>query len=96
MYNRKTAYAILRARMDRGGVDVPSPLEQYWTTRLDAAAQDLEAKGIILTDTVGDSTLVADYAAYAIKNRDNAAGMPEWLRMAIRQRWLKEGREDGS
>lgn len=97
MYNKQTAFALLKARMDRAGVSTPAPLESYWMQRLEAAAKELEKKGVRLEDTVDDNMLVADYAAYKIKNRDNEAGLPRWLSLAIRERWLTERRDgDGS
>lgn len=97
MYNAETAIALLKARMDRAGMDVPAPLETYWNARIAAAGEDLERKGIHLQDTVDDNMLVADLAAYQSTNRDNNTGMPPWLRLKIRERWLQErGETDGA
>ena len=38
-----------------------------------------------------DLMLVVDMAVYQYQNRDSNAGMPEWLRLRRRERWLKEG-----
>ena len=97
MYNAETALALLKARMDRAGMDVPAPLTQYWEARIAAAGMDLEKKGIHLQDTADDNVLVADLAAYQSANRDNDTGMPAWLRLKIRERWVQErGETDGA
>lgn len=91
-YNANTALDLVKARKGRAGVDTPAPLVAYWTQRIAAAAAELESKGIILEDTVGDNTLVADLAVERINNRDNAKGDPEWLRNMIRERWFHQTR----
>ena len=88
-YNQTTALALLMGRMDRAGVATPAPLTEYWTSALDAAAAELTKKGILLEDTVEDSMLVANLAADNLLSRDRAAGRPEWLTLAIRERWLQ-------
>ncbi len=89
-YNQTTALALLMGRMDRAGVATPAPLTEYWTSALDAAAAELTKKGILLEDTVEDSMLVANLAADNLLSRDRAAGRPDWLTLAIRERWLQE------
>ena len=93
-YNQETSLSILKARMDRAGVTCPPALEAYWTQRNQAAAAELTHKGIELADTVEDNMLVADVAAETLLNRDKQTGRPEWIRLAIRERWLQE--RDGS
>lgn len=90
-YNPNTAIELLKARMDRAGSDIPAPLLSYWQDRLDAAYSELTAYGCVFADEddLSDNMLVADYAAYKILNRDNAAGMPQWLRLEIRERFLR-------
>ena len=34
--------------------------------------------------------LVVDVAVWQYSNRDSAAGMPPWLRLRRRERWLRE------
>lgn len=89
-YNPETTLALLMGRMDRAGVTTPAPLTSYWTSAIQAAAAELTAKGILLEDTVDDSMLVANLAAELLQNRDKPGGRPEWLRLAIRERWLRE------
>lgn len=92
MYNGDVSYALLQARMDRGGMPVPEALEEYWQTRLEAAAQELTQMGIHLEDNAKDSSLLADFTAYKLQNRDKADSMPRWLRLEIRERWLAQKR----
>lgn len=89
---RDVAFELLRARMDRGGLPVPAALETTWRITMIAAAQRLERAGIILTDSISDALLVSDYTAYLLTNRDSAGGEPEWLRSAIRNRWIQQRR----
>lgn len=89
-YNATVALDLLKARMDRAGVDTPAPLLSYWSTRLEAAANELTQKGINLVDTAEDNMLVADLAAERILNRDKDTGLPMWLKTQIRQRWFRE------
>lgn len=90
MCSTEIAYELLKSRLDRGGVPVPVALEDYWRRRIDAAVQELTAKGIQLADTAEDNILVADVAAESILSRDKPGHRPEWLRLAIRERWLRE------
>ena len=94
-YNETTALALLMGRMDRAGVATPAPLTEYWTNALRAAAAELTDKGILLQDTVGDSMLLANLAADNLLSRDRGGGRPEWLVLAIRERWLRERPVDG-
>lgn len=90
-YNKDTARTLLMGRMDRAGVsNTPAPLVSYWDSALDAAALELERKGIVLLDTVDDNMLVANLAADNLSSRDRTTGRPQWLKLAIRERWLQE------
>ena len=89
-YNETTALALLMGRMDRAGVATPAPLTEYWTSALRAAAAELTNKGIVLQDNVEDNMLVANLAADNLMSRDRTTGRPEWLTLAIRERWLQE------
>ena len=89
-YNETTALSLLMGRMDRAGVATPAPLTEYWTSALRAAAAELTNKGIVLQDTVEDSMLVANLAADNLLSRDRSGGRPNWLTLAIRERWLQE------
>lgn len=92
MYNADVAYALLQARMDRGGMPVPEALEEYWKTRMEAAVEELGQMGIHLEDNAKDSALLADFTAYKLQNRDKPGTMPQWLRLELRERWLSQER----
>lgn len=82
--SKLTALGLFKQRINRAD-DV---LEEYWRARIDAAAGQLEDIGITLTDSVEDVMLVTDYAVWQYQNRDKPGDMPEWLRLARRERWL--------
>ncbi len=91
-YNPTLALELLKARMDRAGLNVPPDLAKYWSNRLEAAKEKLSDKGVVYdsdTESIADNTLIADYAAWQLMNRDNPSPMPEWLRLEIRERFLK-------
>lgn len=90
-YSKDTVRTLLMGRMDRAGVtNTPAPLVSYWDSVLDAAAAELEKKGIHLEDTADDNMLVANLAADILNSRDRVTGRPAWLTLAIRERWLQE------
>ena len=64
--------------------------------RIEAAAEELKRTGITLTDSADDLMLLVDFTVWKYQNRDKAAGMPEWLRLARRERWLQQPRGDGA
>lgn len=83
------ALNIVKARLNRLSDD--TTLDAYLTARIHAAADEIEATGITLTDSAGDTLLLADYAVWAYSNRDKPQSMPDWLRLRRRERWLQEG-----
>lgn len=83
-----TALTIVKQRLNRLPGD--TTLDEYLTARIDAAVGELEATGIHLTDTVADLLLVVDYTVWAYSNRDSKTGMPDWLRLRRRERWLNQ------
>jgi hypothetical protein len=92
VYNKELALQLLKARMDRAGLDVPPDLLSYWESRLEYANKKLIDKGIVYDDeekSINDNSLIADYAAWMLKNRDESGAMPKWLSLEIRERFLK-------
>lgn len=92
MYNKELALQLLKARMDRAGLDVPPDLQSYWEKRLEDAMKKLSNKGVVFDNeesSIQDNALIADYAAWMLKNRDESGAMPKWLRLEIRERFLK-------
>lgn len=97
MFNPDLAYELLKSRMDRAGLEVPAPLQKSWKSRLREACSYLEGKGVKFDrneDSIPDNMLIADYAAWKLTNRDNSGAMPTWLRMEIRERFLKGAAKD--
>ena len=83
------ALALVKTRLNRLQSD--TTLDAYFTARISAAIQELEGTGIRLTDSAEDLLLVVDYTVWQYQNRDSAAGMPDWLRLRRRERWIREG-----
>lgn len=82
------ALALLKERLDRMADDTSRDV--YFAKRIEQAAAELEGAGITLTDEIDDMMLVVDYAAWLHANRDKQEGMPDWLRMRRRERWLRQ------
>lgn len=82
------ALAMLKERLDRLADDTSRDV--YFGKRIEQAAAELEATGIALTDDIADMMLVVDYAAWLHANRDKQEGMPDWLRLRRRERWLNQ------
>ena len=92
--------SIVKARLNRLASD--TTLDPYLTSRIEAAASELEGTGIHLVDNdPEDQVLLADFTVWQYNNRDKPGGMPEWLRLKRRERWLRdqtknEGAQDDS
>lgn len=83
---RETAMKLLKVRIDRAG----NLRDEYLIARIDGAIEQLAGNGIHLTDFTGDVMLLVDYAAWQYNNRDKTGGMPDWLKLMRRERWLQE------
>lgn len=86
-----TALQLVKARLNRVAAD--TTLDDYFTARIMAAAGYLEGIGIHLEDNEHDLLLLVDYAVWEYQNRDKPGGTPDWLRLKIRERWLRQNRE---
>ena len=86
--NIRTALGLVKARLNRLASD--ATLDAYFVQRIEAAEAELENTGISLTDSADDMMLVVDYTVWSYQNRDSAGGMPDWLRLRRRERWLRE------
>lgn len=86
--NTTTALALVKTRLNRLPGD--TTLDNYLTARINGAISELEGTGIRLTDTPDDLMLVVDYTVYQYQNRDKPGGMPDWLRLRRRERWLRQ------
>ncbi len=89
------AYDLLLARRDRAGLALPPAQEAYYKSALSGAQEELANAGIHLTNSTADTLLLVDVAAWNLSNRDKAEGMPQWLRLKRRERWLRERRTEG-
>lgn len=83
------ALSLVKARLNRLASD--TSLDTYFTARINGAIGELEGTGISLTSSAEDLMLVVDYTVWAYQNRDSAAGMPDWLRLRRRERWVRQG-----
>lgn len=81
-----SALRMLKERLDRLPDDTSR--DEYFTARIEQTIEELEKKGITLTDSVADLMLVVDGAAWNHANRDKMTGQPEWLRKKTVGRWL--------
>ena len=86
--NYETALGLVKARLNRLQSD--TTLDDYLTARISAAVKELEGTGIILSDDTEDLLLVVDTAVWQYQNRDSGGGMPDWLRLRRRERWLQQ------
>lgn len=86
--NTNYALALVKQRLNRLPGD--TSLDNYLGYRIDAAIEELEGTGIRLDDGNEDLLLVVDTAVWQYQNRDSGAGMPEWLRLRRRERWLQQ------
>ena len=81
--------SIVKARLNRLASD--TTLDPYLTSRIEAAESELEGTGIHLVDNdTEDQVLLADFVVWQYGNRDKTGGMPDWLRLKRRERWLRD------
>ena len=92
--NIYNALTLVKSRLDRMGAN--TQLDNYFTSRIEAAAAELEGAGISLTDSADDLMLLVDYTVWQYKNRDSAGDMPKWLLRKRLERLLREKRGDAS
>jgi hypothetical protein len=80
---------IVKARLNRLASD--TGLDDYLRSRIQAAASELEATGIVIdTADTRDTVLLADIVVWQYQNRDKPGPMPQWLSLARRERWLQQ------
>lgn len=88
-YTTSTVLGIVKARLNRLATD--TSLDDYLEQRIAAADKELTRTGInLIADDAQDSVFLADFVVWQHNNRDKMDGMPEWLRLERRERWLKE------
>lgn len=89
-YNEKTALSLVKARLDY--LPGNTSKDDYLKNRIKAAAQELERNGINLMDNLDDTMLLVDMTVWQYQSRDKQTGMPDWLRMKRRERFLADRR----
>ena len=91
-YAPETVLSIVKARLNRLATD--TSIDEYLLARIEAADCELARSGIKLTDETRDTVLLADYVAWQYQSRDKQGGMPDWLRLARRERFLQQREDD--
>ena len=66
--------------------------DTYLQSLIRSTIEELKETGIHVQDCARDIILVADMTVWHYQNRDKSGGMPEWLRLARRERFLQEDR----
>ena len=92
--NMEMALSLVKTRMNRPQAD--TSLDNYLESRLEAAEAELDRVGIQLTDSADDLMLLVDMTVWQYQNRDKSTGMPDWLRLRRRERWLRQQRGQGT
>jgi hypothetical protein len=88
-----TVLSLVKSRLNRLTSD--KSLDVYFTARIESAQKELTRIGIqIDEESVRDQLLLADLVAWQYQNRDKPGGMPDWLRLARRERWLQQERNE--
>lgn len=87
VYDEKLVLDLMKARLNI--LPQNTALDAYLSARIEAAAGELGKNGINLSDTAEDTMLLVDMAVWEYQSRDKQAGMPDWLRLRRRERWLK-------
>ena len=89
-YNADMALKMVKSRLDY--LPGNTAKDEYLTARIEAAAKELEQNGIRLMDTPNDTMLLVDMTVWNYQSRDKQAGMPDWLRMRRRERFIADRR----
>lgn len=92
MYDVTVVLPIIKSRLNRTAAD--TSLDAYLTSRIQGAVAELAGNGITISEDIDDVMLLADFTVWKYQNRDTPGGMPEWLRLARRERWLRQAHDD--
>jgi len=65
-------------------------LDDQLMMRAQSAEMELTRKGIALQDDVEDLMLLVDYTVWSYQSRDQSGGMPQWLSLRIRERFISQ------
>lgn len=85
-YDADMALELVKARLNRLASD--TSMDDYLRARIEAAAGEMARDGITLDESMMDTMLLVDTVVWQYQSRDKAAGMPNWLRLRRRERWL--------
>ena len=89
--DERMALELVKARLNRLPGD--TSLDDYLLARVRSALRELDGLGIRLTGCTEDLILLVDYAVWQYQSRDSQTGMPDWLRLRRRERYLRQRRE---
>lgn len=84
--NQHTVLLMLKSRLNR----LDNLIDEQLLSIIRGCADEMEGTGIHLQDTAEDQMLLMDMAAWRYSARDKQTGMPDWLRLARRERWLRD------
>lgn len=83
------ALPLVKTRINRLASD--TSLDGYLTSMITGVMQQMAKRGITLdAASTDDLFLLVDWAVWQYGNRDKAGGVPEWLRLRRRERWLNK------
>lgn len=89
--DKDLAVKLVKQRLTRLPED--TSMDDYLTARVEGAAEELEDLGIrLVMGKVSDILMVVDLAVWEYQNRDKKTGMPDWLRLRRRERYLRKRR----
>lgn len=77
---------IIKARLDR----LDTLKDDFILALIQAERKKYDKTGIHLKNTIDDIMLLVDSVVWRYGSRDKQEAMPEWLRIARRERWLSE------
>ena len=87
MTDADTAYKLMAADLGYTGTDIPDETKTLMLAKLEAAAAQIAAKGILLNmNETADIELLSAYAAWIYRQRASDAPMPTYLRYALNNR----------
>ena len=90
MVDMNAALLLMKSRLNRLSTD--TSLEDTFVYRLQGAQEELNQMfRADLTDSTADLMLLVDYTVWSYQNRDQSGAMPVWLRVKLRERFLKGG-----
>lgn len=94
-YVEETVLALVKTRLNR--VPSDTTLDGLLKARIQAVDAELASTGILLeADSMEDTVLLMDMAVWQYQNRDSQDGMPQWLRLQRRERFLQQIHRGGN